>query len=262
MVDTFRALGAIPTPMASTEVYMAAKQGVIDGAEWGPLGIIEQKSYETAKYYTLTKHFNMPGSVGMSAKWFNGLQARVPEGHSGSGRGGAGLVRQGVRRRRGEGPGRGQEARHGDRREPRHRALPDGGQARLRQVRRQGRRVEDDPGRAGYEVRRTQGSDRPLDAPAPGVGGHLVHRGGRPLLLRVPRLRVAAGALPLCPRGAPAVVRGAGALSLRLGGAPGRGGDGGAQRQLHHLHRAPSACPGAASGRSTSSARPWGSCSC
>jgi tripartite ATP-independent transporter DctP family solute receptor len=74
MVDTFRALGAIPTPMASTEVYMAAKQGVIDGAEWGPLGIIEQKSYETAKYYTLTKHFNMPGSVGMSAKWFNGLK--------------------------------------------------------------------------------------------------------------------------------------------------------------------------------------------
>jgi TRAP-type C4-dicarboxylate transport system substrate-binding protein len=59
--------------MASTEVYMAAKQGVIDGAEWGPMGIIEQKSYETARYYTLTKHFNMPGSVGMSAKWFNGL---------------------------------------------------------------------------------------------------------------------------------------------------------------------------------------------
>lgn len=73
MVDTFKALGAIPTPMSSTEVYMAARQGVIDGAEWGPLGIIEQKSYETAKYYTLTKHFNMPGSVGMSAKWFYGL---------------------------------------------------------------------------------------------------------------------------------------------------------------------------------------------
>jgi TRAP-type transport system periplasmic protein len=73
MVDTFKTLGAIPTPMSSTEVYMAAKQGVIDGAEWGPLGMIEQKSYETAKYYTLTKHFNMPGSVGMSAKWFNSL---------------------------------------------------------------------------------------------------------------------------------------------------------------------------------------------
>ena len=40
----------------------------------GAARIIEQKSYETAKYYTLTKHFYMPGSVGMSAKWFNGLE--------------------------------------------------------------------------------------------------------------------------------------------------------------------------------------------
>jgi TRAP-type transport system periplasmic protein len=73
LVDAFTMLGAIPAPMSSTEVYMAAKQGVIDGAEWGPLGMIEQKSYETAKYYTLTKHLNSPGSVAMSAKWFNSL---------------------------------------------------------------------------------------------------------------------------------------------------------------------------------------------
>jgi tripartite ATP-independent transporter DctP family solute receptor len=73
LVDAFALLGAIPAPMSSTEVYMAAKQGVIDGAEWGPLGMIEQKSYETAKYYTLTKHLNSPGSVAMSAKWYQGL---------------------------------------------------------------------------------------------------------------------------------------------------------------------------------------------
>jgi tripartite ATP-independent transporter DctP family solute receptor len=73
LVDAFALLGAIPAPMSSTEVYMAAKQGVIDGAEWGPLGMIEQKSYETAKYYTLTKHLNSPGSVAVGVKWFNGL---------------------------------------------------------------------------------------------------------------------------------------------------------------------------------------------
>lgn len=73
MIDTFVALGAIPAPMASTEVYMAARQGVIDGAEWSPLGMIEQKSYEEAKYYTLTEHLNSPGSVAMSAAWFNAL---------------------------------------------------------------------------------------------------------------------------------------------------------------------------------------------
>jgi len=73
LVDAFALLGAIPAPMSSTEVYMAAKQGVIDGAEWGPMGMIEQKSYETAKYYTLTKHLNSPGSVAMSAKWYQSL---------------------------------------------------------------------------------------------------------------------------------------------------------------------------------------------
>lgn len=73
MVATFAALGAIPTPMSSTEVYLAAKQGVIDGAEWGPAGMIQQKSYETAKYYTLTKHFNMPGSVAVNSEWFDSL---------------------------------------------------------------------------------------------------------------------------------------------------------------------------------------------
>ena len=78
LVDAFTLLGAIPTPMSSTEVYMAVKQGVIDGAEWGPLGMIEQKSYETAKYYTLTKHLNSPGSVAVSAKWFNSLPSRLP----------------------------------------------------------------------------------------------------------------------------------------------------------------------------------------
>jgi TRAP-type C4-dicarboxylate transport system substrate-binding protein len=73
LIDAFTDLGAIPTPMSSTEVYMAVNQGVIDGAEWGPLGMIEQKSYEQAKYYTLTKHLNSPGSVAISAKWFNSL---------------------------------------------------------------------------------------------------------------------------------------------------------------------------------------------
>jgi tripartite ATP-independent transporter DctP family solute receptor len=79
MIDTFVALGAIPAPMDSTAVYMAVKQGVIDGAEWGPLGMIEQKSYEEAKYYTLTQHLNPPGSVAMSAAWFNELPKNQQE---------------------------------------------------------------------------------------------------------------------------------------------------------------------------------------
>ena len=75
MVDSFRALGAIPTPMAFPEIYMAAKQGVIDGGETPPFGVVELKAWEVAKYYSLTKHFAMPSGVGVSAKWFSGLPA-------------------------------------------------------------------------------------------------------------------------------------------------------------------------------------------
>ncbi len=73
MVDTFRDLGAIPTPMAYPEVYMAAKQGVIDGAETPPNGLIEGKVPEVAKYYSLTRHFSIPSGVAANAKWFASL---------------------------------------------------------------------------------------------------------------------------------------------------------------------------------------------
>ena len=73
MIDTFKALGAIPTPMAYTELYMAAKQGVIDGAETPPYALTDQKAPEVAKYYSLTKHFTMPSGLGVNAKWYNAL---------------------------------------------------------------------------------------------------------------------------------------------------------------------------------------------
>ncbi len=73
MVDTFKDLGAIPTPMAYPEVYMAAKQGVIDGAETPPNGLITGKVPEIAKYYSLTRHFSIPSGIAANAKWFEGL---------------------------------------------------------------------------------------------------------------------------------------------------------------------------------------------
>jgi len=75
MVDTFKALGAIPTPLPAPDVYMAAKQGVVDGGECPPFGIFAFKAYEVAKYFSLTKHFAMPSALGVNAKWFNGLPA-------------------------------------------------------------------------------------------------------------------------------------------------------------------------------------------
>jgi tripartite ATP-independent transporter DctP family solute receptor len=73
MIATFDSLGAIPTPLPFPEVYMAAKQHVIDGGETPPAGLLTMKAPEVAKYYSLTKHFALPASLGVNAKWFDKL---------------------------------------------------------------------------------------------------------------------------------------------------------------------------------------------
>lgn len=73
MISTFQSLGAIPTPMPFPEVYMAAKQRVIDGAETPPAGLLAMKAPEVAKYYSLTKHFALPAAAGVNVKWFRSL---------------------------------------------------------------------------------------------------------------------------------------------------------------------------------------------
>jgi len=75
MMDSFAAMGAIPTPMAYTELYMAARQGVIDGAETPPFAVKDNRAPEVAKYYSLTKHFCPPAGVAVGAKWFEALPA-------------------------------------------------------------------------------------------------------------------------------------------------------------------------------------------
>ena len=50
---SFKALGAIPTPINYSEVYLALQQGVVDGME-NPVGLIRgMKFYEVAKFLTL-----------------------------------------------------------------------------------------------------------------------------------------------------------------------------------------------------------------
>lgn len=48
IVETWKALGAIPVPVAFSEVYQALQTGVVDAAESSFLGWISQKHYEQA----------------------------------------------------------------------------------------------------------------------------------------------------------------------------------------------------------------------
>lgn len=55
-IDGLRAMGASPTPMAFSELYMALQQKTVDGQE-NPFSIIDSsKFYEVQKYLSLTNH--------------------------------------------------------------------------------------------------------------------------------------------------------------------------------------------------------------
>ncbi|HEY6631737.1 MAG TPA: DctP family TRAP transporter solute-binding subunit [Rhizobiaceae bacterium] len=59
-IAVWRALGALPTPMAIPEVYTALQQGVVDGQE-NPVGaIINNRFGEVQKYISLTDHAFTP----------------------------------------------------------------------------------------------------------------------------------------------------------------------------------------------------------
>jgi len=66
----FQALGANPTPMALSEVFIALQTGVIDGQENPLAQIWGSKLYEVQEYLSLTSHVYTPAYVVVSpSKW-------------------------------------------------------------------------------------------------------------------------------------------------------------------------------------------------
>lgn len=74
--QVFRALGAVPTPIAFAEMYSALQAGVVDGAD-APLDTIaSQKLFEVAKYVNLVAwSFAAPGPILISDAAFQSLEA-------------------------------------------------------------------------------------------------------------------------------------------------------------------------------------------
>lgn len=69
-VKAYEALGAQPTPMAYSEVYLSLQQGVVDGGETSPDQFVMDKFVEVSKFYNKTRVHNQPAMVIMSkAKW-------------------------------------------------------------------------------------------------------------------------------------------------------------------------------------------------
>jgi tripartite ATP-independent transporter DctP family solute receptor len=78
-LEAIRAMGATPTPVAFSDLYMALRQGVVDGQENPIPTIYTYKYYEAQKFLMLTGHMIRTISVGTNAKWHDGLPADVKQ---------------------------------------------------------------------------------------------------------------------------------------------------------------------------------------
>jgi tripartite ATP-independent transporter DctP family solute receptor len=74
-VDMIKAMGAIPVPMGTPEVYSAIQQGQIDGNATSVQLLWALKNYEVAKQLSVTNHGRAAGVVIMNLKKWNALDA-------------------------------------------------------------------------------------------------------------------------------------------------------------------------------------------
>ena len=72
-IDSFKALGANPTPMAYSELFTGLQQGTVDGQDNSPSYIYKAKFYEVQDYYSLTEHVQSCFVTIMNLDFFNSL---------------------------------------------------------------------------------------------------------------------------------------------------------------------------------------------
>lgn len=72
-VRSFRALGALPTPIPAPEVYSALQTGVVDGMEGTNELAYTFKIFEVTKFMSRTRHMILDGSFAISDSFFSGL---------------------------------------------------------------------------------------------------------------------------------------------------------------------------------------------
>jgi len=74
-IKAFETWGFKPTPVNWSELYMALKQGIVDGQDNGPDLTCPQKFYEVAKYFAITNHVYASFGWYISEKTWN----KIPE---------------------------------------------------------------------------------------------------------------------------------------------------------------------------------------
>ncbi|MEX1365387.1 MAG: TRAP transporter substrate-binding protein [Nannocystaceae bacterium] len=74
-LETWRAFGASPVPIAVTEVLSGLQTGVVDGFDNTPLFAFAASWLQAITHFTLTKHIYQPGIVVLSRKFWESLPA-------------------------------------------------------------------------------------------------------------------------------------------------------------------------------------------
>jgi tripartite ATP-independent transporter DctP family solute receptor len=93
-VAMMKQLGANPVPMPWGEVYLAMKQGTVDGMEIPVVTMVSDKFIEVTKYYSLTKHTYPPISWFMNLKRYQALPADLRQAVDDAGKAACALDRK------------------------------------------------------------------------------------------------------------------------------------------------------------------------
>ena len=80
VTEVVRLMGAAATPMAFGEIYTGLQAGVIDGLEHDAPTVLSAKFYETAKFFTLTRHIHNPFGAFLSDRSLQRMPAAQRDG--------------------------------------------------------------------------------------------------------------------------------------------------------------------------------------
>jgi tripartite ATP-independent transporter DctP family solute receptor len=72
-VELFRALGAIPTPVALGEIYLALQTGIVEAADGSSTQLSTLKHYEQTDYLIMTNHIIGEIWLNINEKFYQGL---------------------------------------------------------------------------------------------------------------------------------------------------------------------------------------------
>jgi tripartite ATP-independent transporter DctP family solute receptor len=75
LIDGFRALGAVPTPLPYPDIYTALQQGTVDGTANDLLTVSLGKFYEVAKFCTFSSYVVEPRPLIMAKSYYESLPA-------------------------------------------------------------------------------------------------------------------------------------------------------------------------------------------